>query len=313
VKAEDAVECLERNGYRASCLPFSRTADVRADLEGLLSSGALDREVYELYLKDFGWTRPSDFQNAASVIVVSLAQPMLRTYFTVNGQRIGALIPPTYAGSKKMIDEAKRKLDAFAPGHRFEFVRLPMKTLATRSGLARYGRNNITYVDGFGSFQRLTAFLTDLECTSDRWQEKRMLDRCEKCTTCLKVCPTRSITADRFLIHAETCLTFLNELPADRPFPPYVKSEMHNAIVGCMVCQRKCPEDRKFLGSIEERPGFDEAETDYLLKGDFSNKEWAKEMEQKLAIVGIDLSIFPRNLAALLESERFEEPMGIPG
>ncbi|MGD1060089.1 MAG: 4Fe-4S double cluster binding domain-containing protein [Methanomassiliicoccales archaeon] len=304
MRAEDAVEHLVKSGYKASCLPVSRLKDARNDLEALLSSGALVGSFYEMHLSHFAWDRPKDFPEAESVIVVSLAQPMVRTSFAIDGEKIEALVPPTYAGSKKMIDEAKAKLETFSPGHRFEFARLPMKTLATRSGLARYGRNNITYVDGFGSFQRLTVFLTDLECASDHWSEKRMLERCEKCTTCVKMCPTRSISTERFLIHAETCLTNLNEMEADKPFPSYVRPEMHNAIVGCMVCQMKCPEDRKFVGFIEDRRGFNEEETRYLMKGDFSDERKAKEMEEKLTEVGIDLSIFPRNLVALVESEK---------
>ncbi|MDD1770462.1 MAG: hypothetical protein LUO79_05190, partial [Methanomassiliicoccales archaeon] len=83
--------------------------------------------------------------------------------------------------------------------------------------------------------------------------------------------------------------------------------EVHNAIVGCMVCQRNCPEDRKFVNFIEDRNGFDEKDTRYLLKGDFSDEKKAKAMDEKLAAVGIDLSIFPRNLVALVESEKCRE------
>jgi epoxyqueuosine reductase len=37
-----------------------------------------------------------------------------------------------------------------------------LKRLAVRSGLARYGRNNVTYVEGMGSFLELSASLTDM-------------------------------------------------------------------------------------------------------------------------------------------------------
>ena len=36
-----------------------------------------------------------------------------------------------------------------------------MKLAAVRSGLAQYGRNNICYVEGMGSFFSFHAYLTD--------------------------------------------------------------------------------------------------------------------------------------------------------
>jgi epoxyqueuosine reductase len=304
MKAEDAVKHMEANGCRASCLPFARLKDAKKDLEDLLKSGALVGSFFDMHLKNFKWDEPEDFPTAKSVIIVSKAVPIIRTSFQLDGKKIEALVPPTYAGWKDVSELLKKMLQDFAPGHRFDYVFVPNKTLATRSGLARYGRNNVTYVEGFGSFHRLAVYLTDLECASDRWGEKKMLDRCEKCTTCIKMCPTQSISTERFLIHGETCLTHLNEMAADKPFPSYLKPEVHNAIIGCMVCQMKCPEDRKFVGFIEDRPGFDEKETRYLLKGDFSDEKMAKAMDEKLATVGIDLSIFPRNLVALVESKK---------
>jgi epoxyqueuosine reductase len=304
LKAEDAVKHMEANGCRASCLPFERLKDAKKDLEDLRKSGALTPEFFDLHLKNFKWEKPEDFQNARSIIIVSKAVPMIRTWFTVDGKKIDALVPPTYAGWSDVSERLRKMLEDFAPGHRFQYVFVPNKTLATRSGLARYGRNNITYVEGFGSYQRLAVYLTDLECTKDNWGEKKMLDRCEKCTTCIRMCPTRSISRERFLLYGDTCLTHLNEQSADKPFPAYVKPEMHNAIIGCMVCQKNCPEDRKFVGFVEDRAGFDDKETAYLLKGDFSDEKKAKEMEKNLARVGIDLSVFPRNLVALVESEK---------
>ncbi|MDD1770458.1 MAG: 4Fe-4S binding protein [Methanomassiliicoccales archaeon] len=301
---EDAVRHLEAKGFKASCLPFARMKDIRRDLDSLLEDGALVESFYEMHLTEFKYDGPDGLPNPNSVIVISQAHPALRTSFVVEGRRMEAIVPPGFGCHTKMVQKAKDVLNGFAPGHRFEFVPLPLKTLAARSGLARYGRNNVTYVEGFGSFHRLTALATDLECESDRWGERRMMERCEKCTTCVKVCPTRSIRTDRFLINGETCLTNLNEMPPDVPFPPTLDPKMHNAIVGCMICQMKCPENRMFARFIEDRPGFDENETNYLLKGDFSDEKKAKAMDERLMMVGLDLTIFPRTLVGLIEGER---------
>jgi len=91
------------------------------------------------------------------------------------------------------------------------------KFLAVRSGLARYGRNNITYVDGMGSLYRLSAFLSDLPYSGDCWTEPQMHDRCDDCSACIRACPTDAIPQHRFLLHSERCITFHNETRG--PFP----------------------------------------------------------------------------------------------
>jgi epoxyqueuosine reductase len=101
------------------------------------------------------------------------------------------------------------------------------------------------------------------------------------------------------LIHVERCLTFLNEMPADKPFPKEVKADWHNSIVGCMRCQEACPYDKKIRTWTEEGESFSEEETRYLLGGVFEDPR-AKEMNEKLERCGLDLTIFPRNLTALL-------------
>jgi len=44
---------------------------------------------------------------------------------------------------------------------------VPIDRLAVRGGLATYGRNNVTYVPGMGSFHRLSAFYSG---PARRWQ-----------------------------------------------------------------------------------------------------------------------------------------------
>lgn len=83
---------------------------------------------------------------------------------------------------------------------------LPQKLLAARSGLVEYERNNITYVQGMGSFMRLTAVYSDMQIESDYWQEPKMMTRYQDCNLCQKSCPTAAVSSDRFLLHAEKSL-----------------------------------------------------------------------------------------------------------
>jgi len=81
--------------------------------------------------------------------------------------------------------------------------------------------------------------------------------------------PTHLVVAatDRFLVHIERCLTFHNEHPADVPFPEWIDPSWHNCLVGCMVCQKVCPANKKVLNWIEPGPIFSEDETKLLVKG----------------------------------------------
>ena len=183
-------------------------------------------------------------------------------------------------------------------------MRLPLKPLAVRGGLADYGRNNITYVAGMGSFHHLFAFFTDIPLTQDEWREPQMLARCENCRSCLIKCPTDAIGEDRFLLHAERCLVFHNEKPAHIPFPTLFDSSWHNSIFGCMICQRYCPEDKKVRDWVETLAEFSHEETSLLLSGSSSDLLPAATLA-KLDLLELtdSLDVLPRNLSVLLDKD----------
>ena len=84
---------------------------------------------------------------------------------------------------------------------------LPFKRLAVQSGLAKYGRNNITYVDGMGSWCKYIALLTNIPCDGSAWREQPiMAAECENCELCINNCPTGAISKDRFLLLREKCI-----------------------------------------------------------------------------------------------------------
>lgn len=229
---------------------------------------------------------------------------MLRTTFHWEGRKVQAVVPPTYFDANKVTWRARHELkEAFKP-RQYRFVRstLPVKLLAVRSGLAQYGRNNITYVPRYGSFHRLTAFYSDYDSPTDNWQDKHALPLCAKCNACIRACPTGAIQKDRFLIRAERCLTYLNEKDAKHEFPKWLDASAHNSIIGCMRCQMVCPYDKKVADWCEHRGEFSEEETAYLLRGVFKGEKGTK-MKRKLSSIGLDLNTFPRNLKVILDAE----------
>ena len=213
------------------------------------------------------------------------------------------LIPPTYDVSVNADAEGVLARTLEPDGYLVAPSTLPLKLLAVRSGLAAYGKNNVSYMPGKGSFHRLMAFYTDLPADDRCWGEPAMLDRCRTCTACITACFTHAIDRDRFLLHAERCLTFLNEFAGE--FPDWVESSWHHCVVGCLQCQALCPENARALKSIETGPTFPENETALLLKG-VSQEQLPPELRRKLETLGLleYLELLPRNLRVLLDRDR---------
>lgn len=271
--------------------------ELKEDLHKFMRRGLLDQRIAESYLK-FNYEVSATLPGAHSLIVVAVPQPLTRLTFKWHGKPHTADIPPTYIGR---VDDA-RAADAleklFAPGgYKVTRVRLPVKTLAVRNGLAQYGRNNITYIPGAGSFHRLLSFATDAPL-EDGWGDLKTMPACADCSRCAQACPTHCIPADRFLIHAENCLTFHNESAST--FPDWIRPHWHNALVGCMRCQLACPVNKNRL-KIAEGPAFSETETGLLLqKHPMATLDG--RTRRKLESVELDDSyqILSRNLAVLL-------------
>jgi epoxyqueuosine reductase len=309
----DMLELLRQRGYLASSMSIFHLEEVREDVEQWHRQGVLDEDLYQDYLFRFKYRVPDSFPEAKSLIIVAVPQPMCGVTFTWEGRKIRAVVPPTYANAVE-VDMKIIELLEEGDGTGVHLMRavLPQKTLAARTGLVEYGRNNITYVPRYGSFHRLTSFFTNRELPDD-WQEVKVMERCNDCGACEKACPTRAISNDRFLLHAERCLTYHNEMPAETPFPSYVLEGMHNAVVGCMICQRVCPVNAEVNDWTKHCQELDEDETQYLMSGDFSGPK-AKTMAARLEPLGLDLSIFPRNLKAILDQvERDVEAFGETG
>jgi epoxyqueuosine reductase len=130
------------------------------------------------------------------------------------------------------------------------------------------------------------------------------MDRCHDCSACLRSCPTGAIGPDRFLLRAELCTTFHNEQPVEVDFPEWIDPTWHDCLVGCLHCQRVCPENRDVLRWIEEGPEFSAEETELLVQGvavDRLPSATAEKLEQ--SDLGQVVELLPRNLKVLLDTE----------
>jgi epoxyqueuosine reductase len=153
-----------------------------------------------------------------------------------------------------------------------------------------------------GSFLQLVGAFSDLPCDDDPWREPKMLDRCESCVACLRLCPTGAITSDRFLLHAEQCLTYHNEASVD--FPSWIDPSWHDCLIGCMRCQLACPENKTVQEWFEDRAEFSEQETALFLQRvplDQLPPETAAKMRS--LEINEDYRLLCRNLSMVLGHE----------
>lgn len=299
------LQQMEQREYAVRVASIEHIHELRESIETNHRNGVFDETLYKDYLSGFVYGPPESLSKARSLIVVAVRQPQVRFTFTWKGERTPIIVPPSYLHMRETDLKVQESLAEVLGTEGYGVVPavLPKKLLAVRSGLAMYGRNNITYVAGMGSFHRLNAFYSDMPCDGEEdWQDLRMMEQCNDCGACISQCPTGAISPERFLLHAERCIVFHNEKPRDVPFPSWLDPSWHNSLVGCMHCQRVCPENKDFLGLIEEGPAFSSDETALLMAGtpqDQLPAAMVKKLEECDLLSMMDA--FPRNLKALLE------------
>jgi len=258
-------EGMKQIGYKAKTVSITHLPEVQEAVGKLVRQGLVDKRLHERW--HFYLDTNKNLPEAKTIVIVAMPSPLTRVWFKYKGIAYPADIPPDYFAKAAKESHAEEILDnALIPaGYKVARAHLALKTLAVRSGLATYGRNNITYVSGMGSLCMLVAFYTDWSCEEDNWQEPKMMEACENCSLCRENCPTGSIPVDRFLIHAENCLGSLQERDPDFPYWVQLQPDWHNALTGCMRCQFVCRVNKPYLHKIEAGPSFSEEETSLIL------------------------------------------------
>jgi len=276
-------------------------SELSEDILQWKSDGLITEKFFQQNYGDFRFQPPAEIPDARSIIIIAIPQKSIPLIFQYKGKHYDTLIPPTYvyASIRATCQEMLRKV-LKKTNHSVALAPLPLKLLAVRSGLGRYGRNNICYVDGMGSFVRLQGFYTDYEFDADSWQEKEMMKQCTECSLCRQACPMKCIPDDRVLIHADHCLTYLNENEGD--FPKGLNPKAHHAIVGCMRCQQVCPQNKSVV-HLKERPiVFSEEETTMILQKTPRDKI-SPSLSKKLLDLNLDeyYVLLSRNLSVLMK------------
>lgn len=295
--------------YAWRTMSVEHFSELQEDIETLRRNDQLSSApTFNYYLNDLRFSLPEDFPTARSILIVATFAPLLRVHFQYRGARIPAMMPPNYYISgltrAMLLDEIRSRIIPKSDcridriDHRFY-----LKLLAVRSGLARYGRNNICYVEGMGSFITLHAYLTDYSFETDHWNELGMMPLCHQCQVCIRNCPTSAISADRFIIAVDRCIPLYNEIEGE--FPDWIPPAAHNSVMGCMTCQSQCPANHKPMQCVEEIEDISEEETRQFINGD-PNDNVLKSVSRKLKIPYLveskdTVGVVCRNIRALVE------------
>jgi epoxyqueuosine reductase len=123
---------------------------------------------------------------------------------------------------------------------------LPRKAAAVRAGIACYGKNSIVHADGFGSYLKLSAVLTDAElaCVDGPIE----VSDCGDCDACVRACPTGAL-AQPYRLAREKCIcTWMwgDPIAAD------ARAAVGAYIFRCGYCQDACPKN----DGLTPRAGF---------------------------------------------------------
>lgn len=303
---EEIVQAWAKTrGYRAAVGSVSLLEEVRSALQRRREAGEIEAGFYRENLDIFTYLDGVPLENPQSIILVAVPAPAHILSFVVGDKRIETILPPTYVRYRKTFAEVRDDLaEALSgSGFRVELLNAPLKALGNRLGLLSYGRNNVGYIEGLGSYFQLVGLVSDMpyDDSMPPRPAETLLPRCRECRICAAACPTGAIDRERILLHAERCYTLFSESPP--PIPESLKPPSPRCIIGCLRCQELCPENKGLLRHENAAVSFDAEETKAFLGMTPAKGGRAFDRAQaKFQELGLTegLPVFRRNLKRLL-------------
>ncbi len=256
---------FHESGFLFEAVKASRLEDIKLDFENLAKEHVLNdthhwilNDIFELELPNLSFP-------IRSILIIAI--PIYAYYnavFSFSSKEYHLRSPgeADFEKADSIIQQSFSELGY----HAEPTWRIPSKRIAVRSGMAKYGRNNITYTDSFGSFQAYMTYFSDLPLSSDAWGEVLNMPECNGCKICQKLCPTGAIKNDQFLIDNSRCISLYNEIPR-KPFPEWIPLSAHNMLYDCLICQQSCPMNIGHVKIADKVVSFDEDETATFLSG----------------------------------------------
>jgi len=271
------IEQLKNAGFRAALLPFSYMKQILQVFDTYIDNS--DKTQFNIKDWVLAHQPPKIAFTPLSFLVIAFRSSAGEICLNHKGKEISIPIPPTY-----LDDSIKTRLaDTLKPIQQdYQLAKtegVPLKMLAVLSGLGKYGRNALCYMDDFGSYCNFEAYYTDIVCEDEK-HSFEIMDDCDSCGLCIESCPTGALGGEQ-IIDTTHCLTMLNE--SDAPMPDWLSPSVHHALVGCMRCQEICPVNKQISLHKKETLSLSLCETEAFL----SVKSEDSEIGMKLSKYGI--------------------------
>lgn len=306
----DLKDGIPESIYKFRTMSVKHLQELQSDFESIDAEGKVSSNpVFRSYIQEQQHHLPDSLPDAKSVIVMAVFTPLMTADFHHEG-KVHEIMVPHYYNDGITEDHLKTTILTKIIGdnhYRVENAKMHvlLKRLAVRTGLGKYGRNNICYVEGMGSFLKLFAFFTDFEFNEDNWQTAEMMDSCTDCKVCLRQCPTGGISEDSFVIDVEKCIPLYNEVPGE--FPDWIDPSSHSALMGCLRCQLPCPANSEIAKQAQKLDSVTEEETKKILDGT-SDEILIHSLAEKLRMFIPEhayyyFPVIARNLRVLIHTE----------
>ncbi|MCL2773552.1 MAG: hypothetical protein FWD71_09410 [Oscillospiraceae bacterium] len=293
------VKRLEFAGFRAAFLTYRAIGQIKKSYDEL-SEKSKDIQYVQNAVKHFQNNQPPNIPfEPLSFLIAAQPGDYAQIILNIDGKRFAVPIPPPFndPAEQKRFNEI---LESTIKDHQAAHTRgISQKLLTVLSGLGRYGRNNICYIEGLGSYFNLRAFYTDIPC-EDNSQPLKFVEECETCALCRENCPTGAI-GQNAVIDATRCLSMYNEV--DGTIPDWIQKNAHHTMISCLRCQEICPVNKSLPKKEIHTIELNETETQTLISPD--SMTIPLELKQKLNQFGFDdgfISIAGRNANLALKN-----------
>lgn len=291
------INRLEELGYKAKFVASEHAKEIIEEIDNRYKDNELYSKIYNSYLQ----FNTDNIKGKGSLLIVSVKLPIINLTFNWRNKEIPVVIPPGYIGSD-IVNKFNIEIKALFNEKNYSLskCKLPLKLLASRSKLGVYGRNNVIYVKGFGSFHMLTCFYTDVPCVEDTFEVPSIAEECRNCKICISSCPSGALSNESFMVNTKRCITFPNE--TEGTFEDWIDPSWHNALMGCFHCLGNCPMNKPYLSNTRAYPAFTEEETvAFYMAEPFETL--ALGTQEKVKAIELDeiYGIFTRNLKVLLD------------
>lgn len=158
----EIIKEIENNGLKAKLINIDSIDKIHPELEKVQTDNPFVKKYLNSYFDEFNYDFKSVMDSAKSMLIVAVPDPISRIIFNINRKNKAVLMPPMYLYNSSVENEKYQSnilkitklLNDILSKHSFEAnkINLPAKLLTVKSGLGVYGKNNICYVDGIGSF-----------------------------------------------------------------------------------------------------------------------------------------------------------------